>query len=119
MSYAVASGPWGPHYPREFMHPTSRGTVSVMCYYDEHGMAAWLEVVQADPEILVGGRFLREIHAGQSHLRLPFAEVTRVAPGGVFRILTRPAPLVYVLTAFEPEEGGHRIPDVWVARFPD
>lgn len=102
-------------------HPTSYGDVLLQGHYSDDGQCTSVEIVTADPRVLIDGKMLRRIHSGEDELTVPFAEIDHVAVGGVFRIHAANRILVYRLTEYEPpfEPGGPRIPDTYVGEWPD
>lgn len=104
---------------RIFGHRTSFGDVVLRAHYDDGGQPESVEVLEADPRVLIGGHLVREVHAGQPHERVPFAEVDEAAVGGTLRIRASNRNLVYRLTEYEPLLDGHRVPDTYVGEWPD
>lgn len=110
-----------------YRHPSSYGGITLLAHYGEDGLPEAVDIVQADPEILFSGRFLRDIAAGACYKRVPLATLDRPEVGGVFRVLGRNRHLVYLITEADPLLpctahdgcGGHRHAGTFAGRFPD
>jgi hypothetical protein len=104
---------------RDFAHPTDLGDVVLRAHYGDDGQPESVEVLEADPRVLIGGHLIREAHAGQPDERVPFATVDKPEVGGVLRIDASNRRLVYVLTEYEPLVNGFRARDAYTGEWPD
>jgi hypothetical protein len=100
-------------------HPTSLGEVILRQHCDSHGEPESVEVLHADPRVLISGELLRQVHAGTPHERVPFAMVDKPEVGGTLTIRATTGNLVYRLTEYEPLHHGYRVPDTYVGEWPD
>jgi hypothetical protein len=76
-------------------HDPSLGDVVLQEHYDGHGHTTGVEVIRADPRVLISGLLLRQIYAGSAGR---FAEVDHPGIGATLRIHADNRNLVYVIT---------------------
>lgn len=102
-----------------YVHRTSLGDVTLRATYDDEGNVATLIVEEAAPRVLISGKLLRQLAAGEGHDRTPRATVDNPWVGGVLRIEADNATLVYRITTYAPALDGVVIPDAFIGEWPD
>jgi hypothetical protein len=100
-------------------HPAGLGDVTLRSIYGDRGQVAAVEVLHADPRVLISGEVLRQIHDGKPEETVPFAGADHPGVGGVLRIHAVNRTLVYRIASDAPVADGYEMPDAYIGEWPD